>query len=83
MALKNPNVYPQFHVYLWEEKQKPDGEWEADRRRLDAFDNELEAYALYKRTSIGDNVVEVDLEKETYDDCFPVRHKDTSGEYIY
>ena len=86
MALKNPNLYPQFSVFVWTEHQKPDGEWEADCTRVDTFDNELEAFALYKSIQLKDNVIEVDLQKDTEDDCFPVRHKDTMNgysEYIY
>lgn len=83
MALKNPNHYPQYGVYVWEERQKPDGEWEADCSCVDKFDNELDAFALYKSIRIGNGVVEVDLQKDTEDDYFPIRHKDTAGEYIY
>ena len=81
MALKNPNIYPQFCVYVWAEKQKPDGEWETECTCVDRFDNEPEAYALYKSISIKGSVVEVDLQKDTEDDCFPVRHKDTMNGY--
>lgn len=83
MALTNPNLYPQFGVYVWREKQKPDGEWEADRSCVEMFNSEVAAYALYRSIRIVGNVVEVDLEKETIDDSFPVRHKDTAGEYVY
>ena len=86
MALKNPDIYPQWSVHVWTEHQKPDGEWEHDCTCVYSFDNELEAYALYKSISIGGNVLEVDLQKDNEDDCFPVRHKDTKdgySEYIY
>ena len=83
MALKNPNIYPQFCVHVWTEEQKMNGEWEPYCRCVDKFDNELEAFALYKSISIGNGIVEVDLQKDTDDDYFPIRHKDTVGEYIY
>ena len=84
MALKNPDIYPQWSVHVWEEKQDSDGEWYADCTCRDCFDNELEAYALYKSIRLGNGIVEVDLQKDTEDDYFPVRHKDTSGhEYVY
>ena len=86
MALKNPNLYPQFCVYVWKETQNDDGEWEAYVSCQDKFDNEPDAFALYKSISIGDGIVEVDLEKHTEYDTIPLRHKDTMNgfsEYIY
>lgn len=86
MALKNPNIYPQWSVFVWTEHQKPDGEWDTDCTCVDRFDNEFEATALYKSIGIRDNIVEVDLQKDTEDDWTPVRHKDTCNgysEYIY
>lgn len=83
MALKNPNKYPQFAVFVWIERQKDDGEWIADCSCVDRFDNEDDARTLYDSIKIHGNVVEVDLEKDTYGDAIPLRHKDTVGEYDY
>ena len=83
MALKNPNIFPQFCVYVWKEVQRPNGEWDSDCHCADKFDNEPEAYALYESIRIRDNVVEVDLEKDNGTYIIPLRHKDTAGEYIY
>ena len=83
MALKNPNIYPQFCVYVWKEKQDEYGEWDVDCSCVDKFDNEPEAFALYKSIRLVNGIVEVDLQKDTEDDYYPIRHKDTAGEYIY
>ena len=83
MALKDPDIYPQWSVHVWEEMQGADGEWFADCTCAGCFDNEFEAFALYKSIRLGNGIVEVDLQKDTEDNYFPVRHKDTAGEYIY
>ena len=83
MALKNPNHYPQFHVYVWTERFSDLLGWTADCKRVDSFDNEADALALYESIPIADLTVEVDLEEDTYDYIRPIRHKDTAGEYIY
>lgn len=83
MALKNPNLYPQWSVLVWTERFSELLGWTVDCKRLDSFNNEDDALALYKSVQIADLTVEVDLEKDTGHDTVPVRHKDTSGEYIY
>lgn len=83
MALKDPDIYPQWSVHVWEEIHGADGEWFTDCTCAGRFDNEFEAFALYKSIRLGNGIVEIDLQKDTEDDYFPVRHKDTAGEYIY
>ena len=83
MALKNPNIYPQYSVLVWTERFSELLGWTTDCKRIDSFDNEDEALALYESIPIADLTVEVDLERDTGSDIVPLRHKDTAGEYIY
>lgn len=86
MALKNPSICPQWTVYVWDEGENEEGGYYADRYAIDSFDNEDEALDMYNRTNLGNGIVEVDLELDDGDDCFPVRHKDTMNgytEYVY
>jgi len=83
MALKNPDIYPQWSVFVWTERFSDLLGWTADCKRIDSFDNEDDALALYNNIQLADLMVEVDLEKDDGFDTYPVRHKDTAGEYIY
>jgi len=83
MALKNPNIYPQWSVLVWTERFSDLIGWTADCKRIDSFDNEYDALTLYESIHLADLTVEVDLEMDTGFDTVPVRHKDTAGEYIY
>lgn len=83
MALKDPDIYPQWSVLVWTERFSDLLGWTADCKRIDSFDNEDDALALYNNIQLADLMVEVDLEKDDGFDTYPVRHKDTAGEYIY
>ena len=83
MALKNPNKFPQFAVFVWTEHQKPDGEWEPNCSCVDRFDNEDDARTLFNSIGLRDGILEVDLEMDTELDTRPLRHKDEAGEYDY
>ena len=83
MALKNPTHYPRWSVLTWDECENNEGGYYADRYLLDSFDNEQDALALYESTALTGDIVEVDLELDTGNDCVPIRHKDSLGEYIY